>query len=171
MDRFSPTRKVSKKTGPPFEVDHFSWSDRSEFWLNGSHCLISRWGPDLFDYTSSSVAFFLKQWKKSTFIHLRVTKDLFTNFFMTWAHKEFAYLLQNSIGDSHNPRGCAKILEILEGTGGTFWGLILEHLEGREGHTANPFCGGSYYMDIFWNHLHVVCRQCIGELCRQVDYQ
>ena len=29
-------RKVSKKTGPPFEVDHFSRSDRLEFCLNGS---------------------------------------------------------------------------------------------------------------------------------------
>ena len=25
-----------EKTGPPFEVDHFSRSDRLEFWLNGS---------------------------------------------------------------------------------------------------------------------------------------
>ena len=25
-----------RKTGPPFEVDHFSRSDRLEFWLNGS---------------------------------------------------------------------------------------------------------------------------------------
>ena len=29
-------RKSFEKTGPPFEVDHFSRSDRSEFWLNGS---------------------------------------------------------------------------------------------------------------------------------------
>ena len=36
MDRFGPTGKVSKKTGPPFEVGHFSRSDQSEFWLNGS---------------------------------------------------------------------------------------------------------------------------------------
>ena len=36
MDRFGPTGKVSKKTGPPFEVVLFSRSDRSEFWLNGS---------------------------------------------------------------------------------------------------------------------------------------
>ena len=35
MDRFGPTGKVSKKR-PPFEVDHFSRSDRSEFCLNGS---------------------------------------------------------------------------------------------------------------------------------------
>ena len=28
-----------EKTGPPFEVDHFSRSDRLEFWLNGSHPL------------------------------------------------------------------------------------------------------------------------------------
>ena len=28
-------RKSFEKTGPPFEVDHFSRSDRSEFWLNG----------------------------------------------------------------------------------------------------------------------------------------
>ena len=30
-------RKSFEKTGPSFEVDHFSWSDRLEFWLNGSH--------------------------------------------------------------------------------------------------------------------------------------
>ena len=49
-----------------------------------------------------------------------------------------------------NSRGCAKVLEISRGDGGTFWGLILENPEGREGHTANPFrgCGA----DIFWNH-------------------
>ena len=29
-------RKSVEKTGLPFEVDHFSISDRSEFWLNGS---------------------------------------------------------------------------------------------------------------------------------------
>ena len=29
-------RKSFEKTGLPFEVDHFSWSDWSEFWLNGS---------------------------------------------------------------------------------------------------------------------------------------
>ena len=33
-------RKSFEKTGPPFEVDHFSRSDRSEFWLNGSRPLI-----------------------------------------------------------------------------------------------------------------------------------
>ena len=37
MDRFCPT----EKTGPPFEVDHFSRSDRSEFRLNGSRPLLS----------------------------------------------------------------------------------------------------------------------------------
>ena len=36
MDWFGPTGKVSKKTGPPFEVDPFSRADRLEFWLNGS---------------------------------------------------------------------------------------------------------------------------------------
>ena len=35
MDQFGPTGKVLKKTSPPFEVDHFSQSDRLEFWLNG----------------------------------------------------------------------------------------------------------------------------------------
>ena len=29
-------RKSFEKTGPPFEVDHFSWSDWLGFWLNGS---------------------------------------------------------------------------------------------------------------------------------------
>ena len=41
--------KSFKKTGLPFEVDHFSGSDRSEFCLNGSHCLIVQRGPVLFD--------------------------------------------------------------------------------------------------------------------------
>ena len=36
MDRFGPTGKVFEKTGPPFEVDHFSRSDWSELWLNES---------------------------------------------------------------------------------------------------------------------------------------
>ena len=30
-------RKSFEKTGPPFEVDQFSRSDRLKFWLNGSH--------------------------------------------------------------------------------------------------------------------------------------
>ena len=29
-------QKSIEKSGPPFEVDNFSWSDQSEFWLNGS---------------------------------------------------------------------------------------------------------------------------------------
>ena len=29
-------RKSFEITGPPFEVDHFFRSDRSEFWMNGS---------------------------------------------------------------------------------------------------------------------------------------
>ena len=33
-------RKSFEKTGPPFEVDHFSRSDRFEFWLNGSRPLL-----------------------------------------------------------------------------------------------------------------------------------
>ena len=33
-------RKSFEKTGPPFEVDHFSRSDRLEFWLNGSRPLV-----------------------------------------------------------------------------------------------------------------------------------
>ena len=32
-------RKSFEKTGPPFEVDQFSRSDRLEFWLNGSRPL------------------------------------------------------------------------------------------------------------------------------------
>ena len=32
-------RKSFEKTGPPFEVDHFSRSDRLELWLNGSRPL------------------------------------------------------------------------------------------------------------------------------------
>ena len=32
-------RKSFEKTGPPFEVDHFSRSDQLEFWLNRSRPL------------------------------------------------------------------------------------------------------------------------------------
>ena len=59
--------------------------------------------------------------------------------------------LFTSIRDSKISRGCAKILEIPEGRRGKFWGPILENLEGRGGHMANPFRGGGG-MDIFWNH-------------------
>ena len=41
MDLCSPTGKVKKKTGPLFEVDHFSWSDWLEFRLNGSYPISS----------------------------------------------------------------------------------------------------------------------------------
>ena len=37
-------RKRFDITGPPFEVDHFSRSDRSKFWMNGlnrAHCDVS----------------------------------------------------------------------------------------------------------------------------------
>ena len=40
-------RKSFEKTGPPFEVDHFSRSDRSEFWLNGSRPVARRLGSRL----------------------------------------------------------------------------------------------------------------------------
>ena len=43
-------RKSFEKMGPPFEVDHFSRSDRLEFWLNGSR-------PE---YTSLDPLFLLK---------------------------------------------------------------------------------------------------------------
>ena len=34
-------RKSFENTGPLFEVDHFFWSDWSEFWLSGSHLIFS----------------------------------------------------------------------------------------------------------------------------------
>ena len=46
MDRFGPT----EKTGPPFEVDHFSRFDLLEFWLNGSR-------PRIQDSTSKKLVF------------------------------------------------------------------------------------------------------------------
>ena len=33
--------KSFEKTGPLFEMDHFSWSDWLEFWLNGSYPIFS----------------------------------------------------------------------------------------------------------------------------------
>ena len=58
--------------------------------------------------------------------------------------------LFTSIRDSNISRGCAKILEILEGRGGKSWEPILENPEGRRGHMAISFCGGG--TNIFWNH-------------------
>ena len=40
-------RKSFEKTGPPFEVDHFSRSDRLEFWLNGS-CPLGTLTPPIY---------------------------------------------------------------------------------------------------------------------------
>ena len=34
------SRKSFEKTGPPFEEDHFSRSERLEFWLNGSRPMV-----------------------------------------------------------------------------------------------------------------------------------
>ena len=58
--------------------------------------------------------------------------------------------LFTSIRESNISRGCAKILEIPEGSGGRFWVPILEKFREEQGHTANPFRGGG--MGIFWNH-------------------
>ena len=41
MDRFGRSNRKSFKKTAPFEVDHFSRSDPSEFWLNGSRPWIS----------------------------------------------------------------------------------------------------------------------------------
>ena len=64
--------------------------------------------------------------------------------------------LFTSIRDSKISRGCAKILEILEGRGGegrgvNFGGPILENPEGRGVIQQIPSVGGGG-MDIFWNH-------------------
>ena len=42
-------RKSLEKTGPPFEVNHFSRSHRLEFWLNGSRPKFLRSGSDKFN--------------------------------------------------------------------------------------------------------------------------
>ena len=54
--------------------------------------------------------------------------------------------LFTSIRDSNNSRGCEKILEIPEGSGGgTFWRSILENPAGRRGHMVDPFRWGGWY--------------------------
>ena len=65
--------------------------------------------------------------------------------------------LFTSIRDTNISRGCAKIMEIPEGSrGGGGGGGILGAEFGKSrgevkgGHTENPFRGGG--MDIFWNH-------------------
>ena len=78
MDRFGPTWKVSKKRV------HLSWSDRLEFWLNGSRPMIVLYGL----YFSLVLMFFYCSWKFSlwektplkkegTFISVRIRHDLF----------------------------------------------------------------------------------------------
>ena len=79
-----------------------------QIWLNKiwySHC------PDLFVYTSSSLAFFLMQWVKSTVIFpsrpclklIRVAKNYFNNFFVTWAQRNslICYRIQQKIHETH----------------------------------------------------------------------
>ena len=46
-------RKSFEKTGPPFEVDHFSRSDRSEFWRNGWRLLSRQFWPLVFQTAES----------------------------------------------------------------------------------------------------------------------
>ena len=60
-------RKSFEKTGPPFEVDHFSRSDQLEFWLNGSRpiAILISWSYDITVFvallcTLSSFSFFYK---------------------------------------------------------------------------------------------------------------
>ena len=59
--------KSFEKTGPHFEVDHFSRSDRSECWLNGSHptshadwlfkVIIVTWtDEDLFSFVTNTLS-------------------------------------------------------------------------------------------------------------------
>ena len=45
-------RKSFEKTGPPFEVEHFSRSDRLEFWLNGSRPVFASVAADPGDFSN-----------------------------------------------------------------------------------------------------------------------
>ena len=48
-----------RKTGPPEKVDHFSWSDRSKFWLSGSRLWwvssVSWAGPFCWDVSANTL--------------------------------------------------------------------------------------------------------------------
>ena len=59
-------RKSFEKTCPPFELDHYSWSDRLEFWLNGSRPLFS---SDVKKNSNSKSQGLLR-------FHLHLAKDL-----------------------------------------------------------------------------------------------
>ena len=112
-----------------------------QIWQNEirySHCLIPRRGPDLFVYTSSSVAFFHKIHETTQIWHPSEQNFLFVHF-----NKRYAWQYFQGVCDNFGNSGG-------EGEGGKFWGPILKNPEGRGGHTANPFCGSG--MDIFWNH-------------------
>ena len=51
--------KKFRKTGPPEKVDHFSWSDRSKFWLSGSRLWwvssVSWAGPFCWDVSANTL--------------------------------------------------------------------------------------------------------------------
>ena len=59
-------RKSFEITGPPFEVDHFFRSDRSEFWMNGSRPVMLAWVTCVFRsrYRANVGASKPKKWRK-----------------------------------------------------------------------------------------------------------
>ena len=62
-------QKSFEKTGPPFEVDQFSRSDRLEFWLNGSRPLFPN-GPIRRNLTSNSKHYVPMGWRRPLMSHI-----------------------------------------------------------------------------------------------------
>ena len=102
LDCFSVTKKLQRVFSRTLQIGNVQFYRKLKYAnlvkRNSmvTHCLIARRGPDVFVYTSSSVAFFLMQREKSTVIfptHFICVwlRTCFNNFFMTWAHKEFAW--------------------------------------------------------------------------------
>ena len=62
-------RKSFDIIGPPFEVDHFSRSDRSEFWMNGldrAHCDVSLPGLLASDCMRFPIEILRESWSEQT---------------------------------------------------------------------------------------------------------
>ena len=108
-----------------------------QIWWNEiqhSHCLVVRRGPDLFVYTSSSVALFQK---------IHETPKI-------WHPSEQNYLFVHFNKRARFPGGVQKFWKFWRGGGVNFGGRFWKIQRGRGLIRQIPSVGGG--MDIFWNH-------------------
>ena len=107
-------QKSFENTDPPFEVDHFSRSHRSEFWLNGSHpWTLEIWADPPYWRSLQFDSFWIRVYK----LHIRfigpvvsqipvrqitkspIFKTCLPKTFLNLGHSETAFPLQNCLPD------------------------------------------------------------------------